>query len=339
MRLPNLALLAFVWVGLLSSAYAVQPDEIMADPAKESRARDLSRELRCMVCQNQSIDDSEAPLARDLRLLVRERIAAGDSDGQGIDFLGMRYGEFVLLKPRLERHTLLLWLLPPLALAGGGLAPWSPGPRRPPRPIDFPVLEIFLMTDPPPDLSPLPPAHRRSLFSARKLALMASVVAGLGIAAYGFSPSPTPVDIFSPAHAQVNNEVRKVEKPDGFADIVQRVKPSVISVEVHITEKVAKDDSSNNDDSPSQPGSPMERFFRRFGGPDGLPPGLRGGPRGGGRGVVTGQGSGFFISPDGYAVTNNHVVDGSDKVEVTADDGKIYSAKGIGTDAGTHVRL
>ena len=74
-----------------------------------------------MVCQNQSIDDSEAPLARDLRLLVRERIAAGDSDAQVIDFLVARYGEFVLLKPRLEPHTLLLWLLPPLALAGGGL--------------------------------------------------------------------------------------------------------------------------------------------------------------------------------------------------------------------------
>ena len=105
-----------------SAAYAVQPDEIMPDPAKESRARDLSRELRCMVCQNQSIDDSEAPLARDLRLLVRERIAAGDSDAQVLDFLVARYGEFVLLKPRLEAHTLLLWLLPPLALVGGGLA-------------------------------------------------------------------------------------------------------------------------------------------------------------------------------------------------------------------------
>ena len=113
-----------------SAACAVQPDEIMSDPAKETRARDLSRELRCMVCQNQSIDDSEAPLARDLRLLVRERIAAGDSDAQVIDFLVERYGEFVLLKPRLERHTLLLWLLPPLALAGGGLALWMQSRRR-----------------------------------------------------------------------------------------------------------------------------------------------------------------------------------------------------------------
>ena len=112
------------------AAYAVQPDEIMSDSAKELRARNLSRELRCMVCQNQSIDDSEAPLARDLRLLVRERIAAGDSDGQVIDFLVARYGEFVLLKPRFEAHTLLLWLLPPLALAGGGLALWMHGRRR-----------------------------------------------------------------------------------------------------------------------------------------------------------------------------------------------------------------
>jgi cytochrome c-type biogenesis protein CcmH len=114
----------------VSAAHAVQPDEMMADPAKESRARELSRELRCMVCQNQSIDDSEAPLARDLRLLVRERIAAGDSDAQVIDFLVARYGEFVLLKPRMEPQTLLLWLLPPLALAGGGLVLWRNGRRR-----------------------------------------------------------------------------------------------------------------------------------------------------------------------------------------------------------------
>ena len=113
-----------------SAAYAVQPDEIMSDPAKELRARNLSRELRCMVCQNQSIDDSEAPLARDLRLLVRERIAAGDSDAQVLDFLVARYGEFVLLKPRLEPHTLLLWLLPPLALVGGGFAMWTYNRRR-----------------------------------------------------------------------------------------------------------------------------------------------------------------------------------------------------------------
>src|SRR6202049_287763 len=198
------------------------------------------------------------------------------------------------------------------------------------------------MTERPTDLSSLPSyqAPRRSLFSARKFALMASVVAGLGVAVYGFGPSRGPVDIFSsPAHAQVNNEVRQVQKPVGFADIVERVKPSVISGKVNIKENLGKDDGANtNDDSPFQPGSPMERFFRRFGGPDGLPPGMRGGPRGG-HGAVTGQGSGFFISPDGYAVTNNHVVDGADKVEVTTDDGKTYSAKVIGTDARTDVAL
>src|SRR5882757_6959692 len=199
------------------------------------------------------------------------------------------------------------------------------------------------MTERPIDLSSLPShqAQRRSLLSARKFALMASVVAGLGVAVYGFSPSSGPVNVFtSAAHAQVNNEVRKVAQPIGFADIVERVKPSVISVKVNIAEKTAskdKDDSAN-EDPPFQPGSPMERFFRRFGGPDGLPPGLRGGPRGG-RGQVTGQGSGFFISPDGYAVTNNHVVDGADKVEVTMDDGKTFTAKVIGTDPRTDLAL
>ena len=188
------------------------------------------------------------------------------------------------------------------------------------------------------DLSSFPSyrAPRRSLLSARKFALMASVVAGLGAAVYGFGPSTGPVDIFSTsAQAQVNNEVRKVAQPIGFADIVERVKPSVISVKVNINEKLAKNDG-DEDSSPFQPGSPMERFFRRFGGQDGLPPGLRGGPRGR---MVTGQGSGFFISADGYAVTNNHVVDSADKVEVTADDGKTYTAKVIGTDARTDLAL
>ena len=127
------ALLALTIVAAMAastSVLAVQPDEIMSDPVKEARARDLSRELRCMVCQNQSIDDSEAPLARDLRLIVRERIAAGDSDAQVIDFLVARYGEFVLLKPRLNSHTWLLWFLTPLALGAGGIALWAHGRRR-----------------------------------------------------------------------------------------------------------------------------------------------------------------------------------------------------------------
>jgi len=102
--------------------FAVQPDEMLKDPALEARARDLSRELRCMVCQNQSIDDSEAPLARDIRILVRERLTNGDSDQQVIDYLVARYGEFVLLKPRLEWSTAILWGLPPVALFMGALA-------------------------------------------------------------------------------------------------------------------------------------------------------------------------------------------------------------------------
>jgi cytochrome c-type biogenesis protein CcmH len=102
-------------------AIAVQPDETLADAALEARARALSKELRCMVCQNQSIDDSDAPLARDLRLLVRERLQAGDSDRQVIDFLVARYGEFVLLRPRFSAHTALLWLGPAtILLIGAG---------------------------------------------------------------------------------------------------------------------------------------------------------------------------------------------------------------------------
>jgi cytochrome c-type biogenesis protein CcmH len=98
---------------LAGSARAVEPDEILPDPALEARARAISEGLRCLVCQNQSIDDSEAPLARDLRILVRERLKAGDSDQQVVDFIVSRYGEFVLLKPRFEPHTLLLWFATP----------------------------------------------------------------------------------------------------------------------------------------------------------------------------------------------------------------------------------
>jgi cytochrome c-type biogenesis protein CcmH len=103
-------------------AIAVEPDEVLSDAALEARARALSRELRCMVCQNQSIDDSEAPLARDLRVLVRERLQAGDSDRQVIDFLVARYGEFVLLRPRFSWHTAVLWLGPAAMLLIGGCA-------------------------------------------------------------------------------------------------------------------------------------------------------------------------------------------------------------------------
>src|SRR5436305_10333756 len=105
-----------------SHVRAVQPDEVLADSALEARARTLSKELRCMVCQNQSIDDSEAPLAHDLRVLVRERLQAGDSDPQVLDFLVARYGEFVLLNPRLSWRTAVLWGLPPAVLLLGTLA-------------------------------------------------------------------------------------------------------------------------------------------------------------------------------------------------------------------------
>jgi cytochrome c-type biogenesis protein CcmH len=104
------------------AAWAVEPNEMLADPALEGRARALSRELRCMVCQNQSIDDSAAPLAHDLRVLVRERLKAGDNDRQVLDFLVARYGEFVLLKPRFEWQTALLWLTPLAVLIIGAIA-------------------------------------------------------------------------------------------------------------------------------------------------------------------------------------------------------------------------
>ncbi|WP_285673891.1 cytochrome c-type biogenesis protein [Paralimibaculum aggregatum] len=117
MRVALLLLLA-----LAGPAAAVQPDEILADPALEARARELSKEIRCLVCRNESIDDSNADLARDLRILVRERVAAGDSDAEVLQFLVDRYGEFVLLKPRLSAGNAVLWLAGPALFLGGGLA-------------------------------------------------------------------------------------------------------------------------------------------------------------------------------------------------------------------------
>ena len=113
--------------------HAVNVDEILPDPALESRAREISHELRCMVCQNQSIDDSEAPLARDLRLLVRERLKAGDSDSQVVDFMVAHYGEFVLLKPRFSWHTAILWGAPLTILIIGLFAVGFSVLRRPGR--------------------------------------------------------------------------------------------------------------------------------------------------------------------------------------------------------------
>jgi len=108
-----------LFVALSPVAWAVEPNEMLSDPAQEARARALSQDLRCMVCQNESIDDSGAPLAHDIRVLVRERIEAGDTDKQVIDYLVARYGEFVLLKPPLSWHTAALWGLPPGILLVG----------------------------------------------------------------------------------------------------------------------------------------------------------------------------------------------------------------------------
>jgi cytochrome c-type biogenesis protein CcmH len=116
---------------LPSLTFAVQPGEILADPKMEARARDISSELRCLVCQNQSIDDSDAALARDLRLLVRERLKAGDSDTQVRDHLVARYGDFILLKPPFKMETLLLWLMPFAVLLAGAAALIAFTRRRP----------------------------------------------------------------------------------------------------------------------------------------------------------------------------------------------------------------
>ena len=113
-------LLALTLILSAAPAFAVNPDEMLADPALEARARTLSAELRCMVCQNQSIDDSNADLAKDLRLLVRERIADGDSDDEVLNYIVSRYVEFVLLKPRFSVRTLLLWGAPVLLILAGG---------------------------------------------------------------------------------------------------------------------------------------------------------------------------------------------------------------------------
>jgi cytochrome c-type biogenesis protein CcmH len=119
MRL-RLALLLFALIASLAGpALAVQPDEVMKDPALEARARALSAELRCLVCQNQSIDDSDAPLARDIRILIRQRIEKGESNDAVRAYLVSRYGDFILLKPPFKPETLLLWLIAPLTLGAG----------------------------------------------------------------------------------------------------------------------------------------------------------------------------------------------------------------------------
>ncbi|WPE19437.1 cytochrome c-type biogenesis protein [Shinella zoogloeoides] len=122
-------------------AFAVNPDEVLSDPALEARARALSAELRCMVCQNQSIDDSNAELARDLRLLVRERLKNGDSDEAVIDYVVSRYGEFVLLSPRVRGETLLLWGAPLVLFLAGATAMILFVRRRSGQPTGTPLSE------------------------------------------------------------------------------------------------------------------------------------------------------------------------------------------------------
>ena len=112
-------LAALVLLALAAPAYAVRPDEILSDPALEARARDIGKELRCLVCRNQSIDDSDADLAHDIRVLVRQRLTAGDTDAQVIDYIRSRYGDFVLLKPPFQPDTWLLWGGPALVLLAG----------------------------------------------------------------------------------------------------------------------------------------------------------------------------------------------------------------------------
>jgi len=131
-RNPFFAFALGLWLLVLAAvpAGAVQPDEILADPSLEARARAISAGLRCLVCQNQSIDDSDAPLARDLRLLVRERLQEGDSDDEVVDFIVARYGEFVLLKPRFSWTTALLWFATPAVLVAALVLIWLAYRRR-----------------------------------------------------------------------------------------------------------------------------------------------------------------------------------------------------------------
>jgi cytochrome c-type biogenesis protein CcmH len=133
MRRYFFPLLAFF--ALAVPVFAVEPGEMLKDPALEARARALSQTLRCMVCQNESIDESNAPLARDLRILVRERIQKGNSDADVRQFLVARYGEFILLTPRLSGRTVLLWSVPILVLLAGGIGVFAALRHRRPAPV------------------------------------------------------------------------------------------------------------------------------------------------------------------------------------------------------------
>ena len=125
-------IIVFLFIAGTASAFAVLPDEMLKDPALELRARDISQGLRCLVCQNQAIDDSNAPLAKDLRTIVRERLSAGDSDTQVVDYVVQRYGNYVLLKPPFQADTLLLWLLPFILMVLGLFMAWRFFKQLPP---------------------------------------------------------------------------------------------------------------------------------------------------------------------------------------------------------------
>jgi len=177
-------------------------------------------------------------------------------------------------------------------------------------------------------------SRSRSALSARRMALLATTIAGFGAAALVLAPKAELLGV--PAHAQnLTDKVQQLsQRPIGFADIVEKVKPAVISVRVKLERSADSGSSSGpgDEDLPFPPGSPFERFFRRFGMPNS--PNAPGGKE-----VITGQGSGFFISADGYAVTNNHVVQNAQNVTVTTDDGKTLDAKVIGTDSRTDLAL
>jgi cytochrome c-type biogenesis protein CcmH len=133
------AVALFLALCIAVPALAVQPDEVLDDPALEARARGLSAQLRCLVCQNQSIDDSDAPLAKDLRVLIREHLVRGESDEQVMDFIVSRYGEFVLLKPRFTSKTVLLWSAPFAVLLLAALFMWRR--RSPASMAETPLTE------------------------------------------------------------------------------------------------------------------------------------------------------------------------------------------------------
>jgi serine protease Do len=186
-----------------------------------------------------------------------------------------------------------------------------------------------------PSVTPAPETPKKPrVLSARRVILLATTIAGLGAAAFVIAPDLNLSAHYPAALAQnLSEQARKMPAPVGFADIVARVKPAVISVRVKVNGGVQTSNFTNNEIPPG-----LREFFRRFGMPD-LPDNPHGLPHGHGHNMITGQGSGFFISPDGYAVTNNHVVDKAESVEVKTDDGKTHKAKVIGSDPRTDLAL